>query len=121
MRELGPGCYAELPIHLPQVVLDGRRAEEQLGGNVAVAASLAASLLAPRRGGARQIQVPPPIRGPAVARRRSQTRAARRRPRRPAASERPARPGTCPRPLRRRVPAPATARLAGGRQQVQVV
>src|SRR5271165_3238309 len=41
VRELGAGCHASLPEHLPQVVVDGGRAEEQLRGDVPVAFSLA--------------------------------------------------------------------------------
>jgi hypothetical protein len=41
MRKLGPACYAELPVRLPQGVLDGRGTQDQLCGDVAVAASVA--------------------------------------------------------------------------------
>ena len=40
-RELGAGCHADLPEHLPQVVVDGGGAEEQLRGDVPVALALA--------------------------------------------------------------------------------
>src|SRR5271157_1554284 len=40
-RELGAGGHAGLPEHLPQVIVDGGRAEEQLRGDVPVALALA--------------------------------------------------------------------------------